>query len=126
MDHEPIKMHQSSEDYLEAILMITKEKGTCRSVDVANKLGFRKSSVSVAMAKLAAEGFIEKKDSGELFLTEKGLAISTDILERHEFFMNWLMDMGVEESVAYEDACCMEHAMSADSFRKIKEFVKGK
>ena len=110
MNHEPIKMHQSSEDYLEAILMITKEKGTCRSVDVANKLGFRKSSVSVAMAKLAAEGFIEK----------------TDILERHEFFMNWLMDMGVEESVAYEDACCMEHAMSADSFRKIKEFVKGK
>ncbi len=120
-----MKIHQSTEDYLEAILMITKEKGTCRSIDVVNKLGYKKSSVSVAMSKLVEEGLVNKASSGELTLTDEGLRISKGVLEKHEFFMKWLISMGIDEEVAYEDACRMEHAVSDESFYKMREYVNG-
>ncbi len=115
---------QSSEDYLESILMIREQKGYCRSIDVASHLGFSKPSVSVAMAKLRQEGYLEDKSpDGDLVLTEKGYAIASKIMERHKFFRDWLISLGVEEKTAVEDACGLEHMLSDESFRKIRDYI---
>ncbi|MGX8680832.1 MAG: metal-dependent transcriptional regulator [bacterium] len=117
-----MKMHQSTEDYLEAILDITNTKGFCRCVDVADYLHFKKSSVTLALNRLHEEGLI-LKNRGDVKLTNEGQKIAEVILERHHFFYEWLSSMGIEEERAQEDACNIEHALSQESFQKIKAFV---
>ena len=117
---------QSSEDYLEAILMIREQKGSCRSIDVATQLGFSKPSVSVAVAKLREEGYLEDKSpDGDLILTETGYAVAAKIMERHRFFRDWLVSLGVDEKTATNDACGMEHMLSDESFTKMREYITG-
>ncbi len=119
-----MRTNQSSEDYLEAILMIRKQKGVCRSIDVANLLGYSKPSVSVAVAKLRSEGMLKEKSSdGDLILTDAGYDVAAKIMERHEFFKKWLVSLGVDEETAAEDACGLEHMLSEESFRKMKEYI---
>jgi len=121
------KSRQSMEDYLEAILMITQKQGYCKSIDVANKLGFSKPSVSIAVAKLREEGYIqEKSEKGHLELTESGIKIAEKMAERHRFFKEWLIHLGVDERTAYEDACGIEHWLSEESFSKMRDFITEK
>lgn len=115
---------ESAENYLEAILMIKKQKGFARSIDVANELGFSKPSVSVAMKHFREEGYIIIDGEGSISLTEKGLAIAERVYERHNIIARALISLGVDEKIAYEDSCKIEHDISEESFEKIKEFLK--
>ena len=126
MSKHEMKMYQSTEDYLEAILMIKQEKGHCRSVDIAKRLDFKKSSVSIAVTKLTNEGYVIKEEDGMLELTQEGQRLANNILERHNLFYTWLRSLGVEKEQAYDDACRMEHAMCDDTFHKIVSYVREK
>lgn len=115
------------EDYLEAILMIREANGYCRSIDVAKKLGYSKPSVSIAVSKLRDEGYLmDKVSSGDLRLTEKGIEVAKRIAERHQFFSEWLIHLGVDPKTAYADACGIEHWLSEDSFREMKNYITKK
>ena len=116
-------IHESGEDYLEAILMIKKISGNVRSIDVARELSFSKPSVSVAMKNLKTSNYITVDENGFINLTEAGQEIAEKINERHTFLTNWLTSLGVDPEVAAEDACKMEHAISSESFSAIKKFV---
>ncbi len=117
-----MEKQKSVEDYLESILVITDEKGGCRSIDVARKLGFTKASVSIAVKKLTEDGYVIKEGRGNLVLTEKGREYASRVYERHEVLKSFLMNMGVSEGVAEEDACEMEHVISEITFQKIKDW----
>lgn len=117
-----MEKQKSVEDYLESILVITEKKGSCRSIDVARKLGFTKASVSIAVKKLTEDGYVIKEGRGNLVLTEKGMEYASRVYERHEVLKSFLMNMGVSEGVAEEDACEMEHVISEVTFQKIKDW----
>lgn len=111
---------ESSENYLETILILSKKLPVVRSVDIAKELGFKKSSVSIAMKNLRAKNQITVTDAGFIYLTEEGLAIAEMIYERHELLSKGLISLGVDPKVAVEDACRIEHVISAESFAAIK------
>ena len=115
-----MKMQESPEDYLEAILVLSKELGNVRSIDVANHLGYSKPSVSVAMKRLRENGYITLDDNGHLILTGSGLAIAPNIYEKHLVLTQFLISIGVDEETARKDACRMEHVISDKSFEKIR------
>ena len=112
------------EDYLEAILALEEEKGSVRSIDVARHLGYSKPSVSRAMANLKASGHIMMEEDGRLKLTEEGQRVAKEIYERHKLLMDWLIRLGVSPEVAAEDACKIEHDISAESFACLKRYVQ--
>ncbi|MCD8383887.1 MAG: metal-dependent transcriptional regulator [Clostridiales bacterium] len=118
-----MKIHESAENYLEAILMIQLEKGSARSIDVAHKLEFSKPSVSRAVSLLRENGYITMGKDGLLELTDSGRAIAETIYERHVLLTRWLVSLGVPEDVAAEDACRMEHDVSPITFEKLKEYI---
>lgn len=114
--------NQSIEDYLEAILVIQERNGHCRSVDVANHLGFTKASVSVAVSNLTRLGHLHKMADGNLVLTEQGLAYAASVLDRHRLLTRALTWLGVPEDIAEADACRVEHDISEETFLKIREW----
>ena len=117
---------ESAENYLETILMLNKKNGYARSIDVANALGFTKASVSVAMKHFREDGYIMIDSEGAISLTEKGLAIAERIYERHQVIAKALIALGVDEEIAHEDSCKIEHDISQQTFEKIKEFLEKK
>lgn len=119
-----MKIKESAENYLEAILMIKNRKGHVRSIDIATELGFTKPSVSVAMKNFREEGYIVIDQDGGISLTEKGLKIAERIYERHQVVAKALIYLGVDEKTAYEDSCKIEHDISEQTFEKIKEHIK--
>lgn len=119
-----MKIHESAENYLETILMIKNKKGAVRSIDIANELGFSKPSVSVAMKNLRENGYIDVDKNGYITLLEKGKAIAETIYERHTTLSKWLVSLGVDWETATEDACKIEHVISAESFEAIKKLTK--
>ena len=114
---------ESSENYLETILILSKKLPVVRSVDIANELGFKKSSVSIAMKNLREKNQITVTDAGFIYLTDEGRDIAEMIYERHEVLSKWLISLGVTEAVATEDACRIEHVISAESFSAIKKYL---
>ena len=114
-----MKLHASGEDYLEAILMIERTKGAVRSIDIAEWLGVTKPSVSRAVSLLKKGGFIFAKGK-LLYMTDTGRAVAEKIYERHCYFKQRLIDVGVDEKTAEKEACMLEHSLSDDSFNKIK------
>ena len=120
-----MKIQESAEKYLDAILMIHNRQGNVRSIDIANELSFSKPSVSVAMKNLRTNGYIEMDKDGFITLLDKGREIAEKIYERHTLISNWLMHMGVSPETAAEDACRIEHVISAETFEKLKEHVAG-
>ncbi len=116
-------MNESAENYLETILMLSKTHPVVRSVDVAEELGFKKSSVSVAMKNLREKEHITVTKEGFIYLTETGREIAEMIFERHELITNWLIRLGVDEKIASEDACRVEHVLSPESFEAIKKHL---
>lgn len=115
--------NESAENYLETILILSRKLPVVRSVDIANELGFKKSSISIAMKNLREKELITVSDAGFINLTEAGREIADMIYERHEFLTSWLTHLGVDPEVAAEDACKMEHVVSKESFQAIKNFV---
>lgn len=116
-------VNESAENYLETILMLSKKLPVVRSVDIANELDFKKSSVSVAMKNLREKNHITVTDA-VIYLTESGREIAEMIYERHRLLSDWLIRLGVSEETANEDACRMEHVISVESFEAIKRHVK--
>ena len=119
-----MKLYESSEDYLERILMIEKEKGFVRSIDVANALNFSKPSVSVAMKKLRENGYLTFDDSDHIHLSPEGRAVAERMLDRHLTLSNFFEKLGVPKEVAVEDACKIEHDLSPESYEALKELSK--
>lgn len=117
--------NESAENYLETILELSQQSPAVRSVDIANELGFKKSSVSVAMKNLREKGHITVTEEGFLKLTQSGQKIAEMIRERHQLLTMWLTRLGVPEDIASEDACKLEHVLSAESFEAIKKFANG-
>ena len=113
------KNNESAENYLETILVLSKRLPVVRSVDVANQLDFKKSSVSIAMKNLREKNHITVTDAGYIYLTESGKAIADMIYERHQLLTSCLEKLGAEK-----DACKIEHVISKESFEAIKEYVK--
>ena len=114
------KNNESAENYLETILVLSKRLPVVRSVDVANQLDFKKSSVSIAMKNLREKNHITVTDAGYIYLTESGKAI----YERHQLLTSCLEKLGVSAEIAEKDACKIEHVISKESFEAIKEYVK--
>ena len=118
-----MKSNESAENYLETILILSKKKPVVRSVDIADELGFKKSSVSVAMKKLRESEYIIVSREGYITLTESGQAIADMIYERHTLLSSWLERLGVDPQIAADDACRMEHVISEESFNAIKKHI---
>ncbi len=120
-----MKIQESAENYLETILILGQKNGNVRSIDIAHELEFKKPSVSVAMKNLRENGYIRVDDNGFITLTESGRQIAETMYERHLLFSQWLIDLGVNEKTAVEDACKMEHVLSQESFNAIKKHLNG-
>lgn len=119
-----MKIQQSAEDYFETIYILKKKKGSVRSIDIVNELGFSKPTVSVAMKKFRENGFITMAEDGTIELTKQGLFIAEKTYEKHNVIAQVLMSLGVSEKTAYEDACRIEHWISDESFEAIKNYTK--
>lgn len=117
-------VNESAENYLETILILSRSLPVVRSVDIANEMGFKKSSVSIAMKNLREKNHISVTDAGFIYLTPSGKEIAEMIYERHELLSSWLISLGVPEDIATEDACRIEHVISKESFQAIKNHVK--
>ena len=116
-------LQESGENYLETILMLSQVKPHVRSIDIATELEFSKPSVSVAMKNLRENGYILMDDQGHITLSSIGKEIAETMYERHTMLSQWLMYLGVDEQTAVEDACRIEHVVSAESFRAIKDHI---
>lgn len=116
--------NESSENYLETILILSRRLPVVRSVDIATELNFKKPSVSVAMKKLRENGEIVVSPEGYITLTETGRKIAECIYERHTLLSSWLEHLGVDPETAAEDACRIEHVISTQSFEAIKKHAK--
>ena len=119
-----MNLHESGEDYLEAVLKLREAKGQVRSIDVAGELGVTKPSVSVAMKKLREAGHITMDENGLLSLTPQGEAVAQRIYERHRILTQLLMGLGVDEATAAQEACKIEHHISDDTFQKMKAHLQ--
>lgn len=119
-------LYESGENYLETILILSRKGISVRSVDIANELSFSKPSVSRAVGILKNNGFIDVDKNGYITLTPTGNEIAERIYERHLVLTKWLVDIGVDEKTAAEDACKLEHDISALSFEKLKAHLKEK
>ena len=115
-----MQIHESAEDYLEAILMLQERTGAVRSVDVANLLEFTKASVSVAMKKLRENGYVELDQEGFLLLTQTGREIAARVYDRHRVLTDFFVSLGVSPEVAVRDACKVEHDLSQETFEKLQ------
>ena len=113
-------IYESSEDYLESILMLQEKNGQVRSIDIANELNFSKPSVSIAMKKLRENGFLETDGNSLITLTPAGMEIASRIYERHQLLTKYLIALGVDTQVAQEDACKLEHDLSEESFARLR------
>ena len=114
-----MNIHESAEDYLERILMLKEEKGYARSIDIAAGLSVTKPSVSFAMKKLRENGYITMDKDNYISLTDKGMEIAQRIYDRHKALTAYLVKLGVDEAVAREDACKIEHDISNETFDAI-------
>lgn len=115
-----MKIHESAENYLETILILSRRKSQVRSIDIASELSFSKPSVSVAMKNLRLNGYIDVDKDGFITLLDKGREIAEKIYERHTLFSDWLIALGVSPQVAAEDACRIEHVISNETFEAFK------
>lgn len=119
-----MKVQESKENYLEAILVLSEQNDFVRSIDIANYLEFSKPSVSVAMANLKSALLIEVDAAGGIHLTDAGHALAAQVYERHRLLTKYLVALGVDDDTAADDACRIEHVISQLSFEKIKEHAE--
>jgi Mn-dependent DtxR family transcriptional regulator len=115
-----MNIHESAEDYLERILMLSKKKEKVHSIDIANDMGFKKPSISRAVKNLREDGYIIVHNDGSITLTEKGMEIAAKVYERHQVLTATFIALGVDPEIAAEDACKVEHDLSDETFQAIK------
>ena len=118
------KSEESVEDYLETILVLSKQLPVVRSIDIANELEYSKPSVSVAMKNLRGKGYITVSSEGYIVLTEEGKKLASDTYERHTLISQWLVELGVSPETASADACRIEHDLSQESFDALKRHIR--
>lgn len=118
-----MKVKESAEDYLETVLILKNRKGTVRSVDIAAEMGVSKASVCVAMRNLREGGYIVMDEDYAITLTPEGRQIAETMYERHLLFSELLSQLGVDRKTAVQDACRMEHVISAESFAALKGYL---
>ena len=123
MSYVKHKSEESVQDYLETILILSKQNPVVRSIDIANELSYSKPSVSVAMKNLRAREYITVSEEGYIELTEVGRLLAETVYERHTLIHNWLTALGVPSEIAAEDACKIEHDISTESFEAIKKHI---
>ena len=121
-----MSLHQSGEDYLEAIFVLREKNGVVHSIDVAQHLGYSKPSVSRAVSLLKGEGYLIMERDGRLELTETGVEVARNIYERHRFLRQWLIHLGVSSETAEDDACKIEHNISDETFQCLKRYAESK
>lgn len=114
-------IQEAAEMYLETILALSKELDSVRSIDIVNRMGYSKPTVSVMMKDFRENGYIYMDSKGYITLSPKGLEIAESIYERHNVIARILIDLGVDKKTAYEDSCKIEHHLSDQSFQCIKE-----
>lgn len=119
-----MKIRKSAEDYLEAMLVMQERHGYIRSIDIATELNVTKPSVSYATKRLRESGYITMDKEGLITLTEKGLEIAESMYERHRLLTQFFVRLGIQEDVAREDACKIEHDLSEETFQAIKNHVE--
>ena len=119
-----MKIQKSSQDYLESMLMMQQEHGYIRSIDIADKLGVTKPSVTYATKRLRENGYITMDKDGLITLTEQGMAIAASMLDRHHTLTRFLITLGVDPKVAEEDACKIEHDISQQTYDAICEHAR--
>ncbi|MBO5504533.1 MAG: metal-dependent transcriptional regulator [Lachnospiraceae bacterium] len=119
-------LHESAEDYLEKILMLTQRNGQVRSIDIATEMGYSKPSISIAMKKLRESGYIEMSEVGLITLTESGSEVAHRIYQRHQLLTNILVAIGIDEEEAMEEACKIEHDISEETYRKLNAYYEKK
>ncbi len=119
-----MEIRQSAEDYLEAILMIKEKKGYVRSIDVANQLNVSKPSVSYATKRLRENGYITFNEDGMISLTESGMEIADKIYTRHKVLTDIFKSLGVDDEIAAEDACKIEHDLSPETFDALCKYAR--
>ena len=119
-----MKIQKSAQDYLETMLMLHRSKGYIRSIDVAEHLGITKPSVSYATKRLRENGYITMDGDGLISLTQNGLEIAQSMFERHTVLTAVLMKLGVEEEIAREDACRIEHDISQQTFEALRRHLE--
>ncbi len=119
-----MEIHESAEDYLEKILMLSERNGQVRSIDIATELGYSKPSISVAMKKLRENGYISMDGSGLISLLPPGEEIARRIYGRHRLLKACLMALGVDEKTAADEACRIEHDISDDTCSKINDYYE--
>ena len=117
-------IHESAEDYLESILILQEQCGSVRSIDIVNKLGYSKPSVSIAMKKLRESGYISMAADGTITLNDSGMEIASRIYSRHKTITRLFQHLGVSPEQAAIDACKVEHDLSQETFERICAFVK--
>lgn len=117
--------NESVENYLETILRLSEKLPVVRSVDIAEELGYKKSSISVAMKNLKNQEYITVSDRGYIQLTESGMGIARKIYERHDVISTWIVTLGVDPQVASDDACKLEHVLSDQTFNALKDHING-
>ena len=117
-------IHESAEDYLESILILQEQCGSVRSIDIVNKLGYSKPSVSIAMKKLRESGYISMAADGTISLNDSGMEIASRIYGRHKTITRLFQHLGVSPEQAAIDACKVEHDLSQETFERICAFVK--
>ena len=120
-----MRLAESGEMYLETIYVLTRKSTSVRSIDVAESMGYSKPSVSRAIGILKAGEYITVDKSGFITLTEKGINTAENLYERHTILTNLFVSLGVDREVAAEDACKIEHVISAESFEAIKKYIGG-
>lgn len=118
-----MNLHESSEDYLEKILMLQKKFGHVRSIDVANDMNFSRASVSRAMKNLKNDGYLEFDEKNGIVLTAKGLEIAESMLARHEFLSKFFIELGIPSETAVSDACRVEHDLSRETYLALVAFI---
>ena len=118
-----MKIQESAENYLEAILILKGQNGKVRSIDIARYFDFTKPSISRAIGLFKSNGYVSVDKDGFIELTESGLAIAEKMYERHTTISDWLIRLGVDSQTAVDDACKMEHIISNESFEAIKKLA---
>lgn len=113
---------ESKENYLETILVLQERLNSVRSIDIVNELGFSKPSVSIAMKSLKEQGYIDI-ENGKIILTKKGNDVACHVYEKHKVLTEAFIKMGVDSKIAEEDACKIEHIISEETFKKIKDHL---
>ena len=121
-----MKLQESGEMYLETILILTQEKGNVRSIDISERMGFSKPSVSRAVGLLKNGGYINVEKDGHITLTEEGRYVANRTYDRHRVLSAFFRSIGVPEDVAVNDACRIEHVISDETFAALKKHIAEK